>query len=106
MSSFLLFFGFIVLLMIFLSTGLSVAVAMGLTGMIGALAFFSPKVLTQLATITFDQTSSFVLIVVPLFVLMSEVISASPIGARLFQTTQLWLGRVPGALGMGAVLTS
>lgn len=106
MSSFLLFLAFIVVLMIFLSIGLPVAVSMGLTGTLGALIFFSPKVLNQLATIAFDESSSFILIVVPLFILMSETISASPIGAQLFKTTQLWLGRIPGALAMGAILTS
>ncbi|WP_153731469.1 TRAP transporter large permease [Sporosarcina obsidiansis] len=106
MESFLLFLAFIVVLMIFLSVGLPVAVSMGLVGTLGVLIFFSPKVLSQLATITFAQSSSFILVVVPLFILMSEIISASPIGSQLFRTTQLWLGRVPGALAMGTILTS
>ncbi|MBS8266494.1 TRAP transporter large permease [Mesobacillus boroniphilus] len=106
MESFLLFFAFIIALMLFLSTGISVAVAMGMIGVIGTILFISPNALAQLSSITFSNSTSFVLMVVPMFVLMTEVISSSPIGAQVFRTTQLWLGRFPGALGMGTVLTS
>ena len=106
MESYLYFGAFIIALLAFLATGISVAVAMGIIGVLGTLIFISPNALSQLGSIALNQSSSMVLIVVPLFVLMSEALAASPIGSNLFRTAQLWLGRIPGALGMSTILTS
>lgn len=102
---FLMFGIFILSLLILLAIGLPVAISLGLVGMASGVLLLSPNMINQLSTIAFYQSSSFVLIIAPLFILMSEIISSSPIGNQLFRTTQLWLGRLPGALGMGAVLT-
>ncbi|MBM3486342.1 MAG: TRAP transporter large permease subunit [Alphaproteobacteria bacterium] len=94
---------FIAALMIFLATGTPVAVAMGLLGVAGAALFVSTDAIRQIATIAFSQSSSFVLVVVPLFVLMGEALAVTGIGRDLFRAARLWLRRLPGALAIGTV---
>jgi C4-dicarboxylate transporter DctM subunit len=103
MDALLGFSAFILALLIFLATGIPVAIAMGLIGIIGTWFFVSPSALIQISSIAFSQSTSFVLVVVPLFVLMGDILAQSGIGARLFRAAQLWLRRMPGALAVGTI---
>jgi C4-dicarboxylate transporter DctM subunit len=103
MASFAGFAAFIVALVALLATRTPVAVALGLIGIVGTFVFVSPQAIRQVANIAFTQSSSFVLTVVPLFVLMGEALAATRIGYDLFQTAQMWLRRIPGALAVGTV---
>jgi C4-dicarboxylate transporter DctM subunit len=94
---------FIGALLVVLSTGTPVAVAMGMLGILGVHAFLPEAAMNQLATIAFTQSANFVLIVVPLFVLMGEALTATGIGRDLFTAAQIWLRRLPGALAVGTV---
>ena len=51
----------------------------------------------------FSLSSNFILVVVPLFILLGEVLSATGIGPTLFRAAELWFRRVPGALAGGTV---
>lgn len=104
MDAFLWFLAFIGALLLFMATGAPVAVGMGLIGAIGTVAFISTGALTQLASIAYSQSASFVLVVVPLFVLMGEVIAFSGMGAALYRAASLWLRRLPGGLAAATVL--
>lgn len=97
------FVAFVVVLLALLATGIPVAVATGLIGIVGTAVFVSPFALSQLATIAFTQSGYFVLTVVPLFIMMGEALAATGIGRDLFRAAQLWLGRMPGALAVGTV---
>jgi C4-dicarboxylate transporter DctM subunit len=103
MESFLGFLAFIAALLVFLATRTPVAVALGLIGTIGTVLFVSPLAVQHIASLAFAQSSSFVLAVVPLFILMGEALAATGIGRDLFRTAQIWLRRVPGALAVGTV---
>ena len=104
MDAFLWFLAFIGALLLFMATGAPVAVGMGLIGALGTVAFVSTGALTQLASIAYSQSASFVLVVVPLFVLMGEVIAFSGMGAALYRAASLWLRRLPGGLAAATVL--
>ena len=100
------FFGFAVFalaLMVFLATGMPVAVATGLIGMIGTWLFVSEFAVVHIATIAFSTSSYFVLTVVPLFILMGESLAVTGIGRDLFHAAQLWLRRLPGSLAVGTI---
>ncbi|HEY5899398.1 MAG TPA: TRAP transporter large permease [Burkholderiales bacterium] len=86
-----------------LATGTPVAVATGLLGVIGVWLFLPPAALTQLATLAFAQSANFVLVIVPLYVLMGELLGASGIGRDLFDAARRWFRRIPGALAVGTV---
>ncbi len=104
MEAFLIFGVFILVLLVFLSTGVPVAAAMGIIGMIGSALFISPNAIVQLSSIAFSQSTSFVLIVIPLFVWMGEILASSSIGHQLFVTAQRWLNRLPGSLAIGTIV--
>lgn len=101
---FILFILLILFLLLLLAIGVPVAIALGVVGIVGGAILISPAMISQLPVIAFTQSSSIVLIIAPLFIFMSEIISSSPIGTQLFKTIQLWLGRIPGSLAMGSVL--
>jgi C4-dicarboxylate transporter DctM subunit len=94
---------FLVALLILLATGAPVAVATGLLGIIGVYLFLPAAAISQIANITFTQSSNFILVVVPLFVLMGEALAATGIGRDLFTAMQIWLRRLPGALAIGTI---
>lgn len=98
---FLIFF---VALSVVLATGAPVAVATGLVGILGVFFFLPIGALSQLGVLAFSQSSSFVLLVVPLFVLMGEALAATRIGRDLFTAAQIWLRWMPGALPIGTIL--
>lgn len=103
MESFLMFGIFIVVLMLLLVTGVPVGIALGIIGLIGSVLFISPEAIEQVASISFTQTTSFVLVVIPLFVWMGELLSSSTIGHNLFLTAQKWLSRIPGSLAIATI---
>lgn len=102
----LLFAVFIVALLAFLSTGVPVAVGMGLIAALGLYFFQSAAALNHLANLAIGSATNFALIVVPLFLLMGDIIARSPISRHLFQAAQTWVGRVPGALAISTIFGS
>ena len=79
--------------------------AMALTGFLG-LAVFHPKLkasLSMLGMAPYSTAASFILVVVPLFILMGELAFNSGISKDLFDTANKWLGRLRGGLAMSAV---
>lgn len=103
MEAFAGFAIFVIALLAFLATGIPVAVATGLIGVIGTYLFVSPYAVSQIAIIAFSTTSYFILTVVPLFILMGEALAVTGIGRDLFRAAQLWLQRFPGSLAVGTI---
>lgn len=103
MISLLWFAAFVAALILLMALRIPVAVSMGLIGMAGTMAFVSPRAVVQIANLAYSQTLSFVLLVVPLFVLMGEVIALSGLGTSLFRAAAMWLRRLPGGLAIATV---
>ncbi|MDB5553937.1 MAG: transporter large permease subunit [Rhizobium sp.] len=80
-----------------------VGVALAMVAVAGVAAFVSPGALSQLASLSFSISSSFIIVVVPLFIFMGEILAATRIGGDLFRATELWMRRVPGALAVGTI---
>jgi len=106
MEALLWFSAFIGALIFLLALRIPVAVSMGLIGIVGTATFVSPRAVVQIANIAYSQTWSFVLVIVPLFVLMGEVIALSGLGAALFRAAAIWLRRLPGGLAIGTIAAS
>ena len=88
MEAFAGFIVFVVALLAFLATGIPVAVATGLIGIVGTYLFVSPYAVSQIAIVSFSTTSYFILTVVPLFILMGEALAITGIGRDLFRAAQ------------------
>jgi tripartite ATP-independent transporter DctM subunit len=81
-----------------------IAYAMILTGGIGVSLLDGPGVLlSQLKTLAYGQFSIYDLSVVPMFVLMGALASASGLSASLFRGANAWFGRFRGGTAMAAV---
>lgn len=86
------------LMMVFFLAGLHVAGALGLIGMV-LMYFFSDRPLwDMLGQIAWNVNSSFVLVAVPLFVMMGEVLIYSRLSEKLYQVLSHWLAPLPGGL--------
>ena len=82
----------------FFLAGLHVASALGLIG-ITLMYFFSDRPLwDMLGQIAWNVNSSFVLVAVPLFVMMGEILIHSRLSERLYQVLSHWLAPLPGGL--------
>ena len=103
MEAILWFLSFVGALMLLMAFRVPVAVSMGLIGIAGTAAFVSTGAISQLGNIAFTQSSSFILVVVPLFILMGEVIAVSGLGTALFRAASIWTRRLPGGLAVGTI---
>jgi len=95
----------IIFLLILLIVGTPIGVALGVTGALGIWYLNGLKVsLGVLAIVPYRETASWLLTVVPLFVLMGELAHVSEISREIYFTAHKWLGRLPGGLAMATVL--
>ncbi len=103
MEAILWFGSFVASLIFLMAFRVPVAISMGLIGMAGTATFVSAGAVSQIANIAFTQSTSFILVVVPLFILMGEIIAISGLGTSLFRAASLWTSRLPGGLAVGTV---
>ncbi|MBU2026003.1 MAG: TRAP transporter large permease subunit [Proteobacteria bacterium] len=93
----------ILTLFIFLAIGVPIFASLGLAGTVGILLLKGPDGLQAIPTVMYDRLRSFVLVAVPLFILMGQVIFFSGMGKDLYTLGSRWLSRLPGGLAMGSV---
>jgi len=94
-----------ILLFIFLFLGMPIGFGMAFTGFLGMIVVYKgvgPS-LAMLAIGPYSTAASYMLTVVPLFILMGELAYYSGISKDLFQTASIWLGRLRGGLAMASV---
>jgi len=63
---------------------------------------FSPIMVPQAL---FSSMDSFILLAVPMFLLMSNILLRGGIGADLFAAVQSWVGHWPGGLGVATIIS-
>jgi len=86
-----------------MATGMPVAFCFMLINVVGMYVFFGMTGLEQLVISMYRTLNSFILLPVPLFILMGEVMFHSGIAPVLIRTLDKWLGRLPGRLSLLAV---
>ncbi len=78
--------------------GLYVATALGLIGM-SLMQIFSDRPLwDMLGQIAWNTNSNFILVAVPLFIMMGEILVHSGIADRMYRILSYWLAPIPGGL--------
>ncbi len=90
-------------LILLLFMGVPIFAALGLSGVVGIFILKGPDGLQAIPTVMFDKLNSFVLVAVPLFIMMGQVIFFSGMGKDLYTLGSRWLSRLPGGLAMGSV---
>ncbi|MBU0544801.1 MAG: TRAP transporter large permease subunit, partial [Proteobacteria bacterium] len=84
------------LLLFILFAGLPVAFSLGTTSVVLIFLFDLPMKIV--ATTVFGSLDSFIILSVPLFVLMSQVLLDGRIGDDLFEVMNAWVRHLPGGL--------
>lgn len=97
----LLIFSALIILMV---TGMPIAFCFMLINIVGMYVFFGGMLgLEQLVTSIYSSLNTFVLLPIPLFILMGEIMFHSGIAPVLIETIDKWLGRIPGRLSLLSV---
>lgn len=97
-----LLFTAVTLLIMF--SGMPISFALG-TVAVGFMFFFMPA--SSLETVTqnvYEEMASITLLSIPLFIMKGAAIGRSRAGQDLYGALHVWLGRVPGGLGVANVL--
>jgi C4-dicarboxylate transporter DctM subunit len=94
----------VVLMLILLALGMPIAFTTILVGFVGLVLLIGIKgALNSLAIIPFGHICSYLLTVVPVFVLMGQFAFHARISNDLFSVAQKWLSRLPGGLACATV---
>jgi tripartite ATP-independent transporter DctM subunit len=96
----LLVFG---LFLIFLAMGLPVVFALGGTAVIATYFLWGPQALHMVASRTFTNANSFVLLAIPMFIFMGCMLERSGIARDLYAMMFKWMGPIKGGLAIGTV---
>jgi tripartite ATP-independent transporter DctM subunit len=91
-------------LMVFIIAGFPIAFSMIVVATIFGITQFGDAAAYQLLTKIEDTASNSILAAVPLFIFMGAVLERSGIAERLFGAIHLWTTRLPGGLGVGAII--
>ena len=86
------------LLIAFLFLGLHVAVAMFLVALLGAALYLGPPLVAAFGTQLWGAMEDYVLLSIPLYILLGEILVRSGSTDRLYRSLADWLNILPGGL--------
>jgi tripartite ATP-independent transporter DctM subunit len=94
-------FGLLVFLLI-----LGVPIAFALCGIAtaGIYVLWGPKGLYLMFNTAYGESTNFLLLAIPLFVFMANMLKFSGMGDQLYEVVYRWMGRFPGGLAIGTVI--
>ena len=96
----------IVSLAVLLFSGIPVAFALLVSGVLAFALGGGEKSLQFLGVLFWNQSFSFEFLAAPLFVYMGFLLEKSQLISALFRAINLWIGRLPGSLGVVALVAS
>ena len=85
-------------LVVFGATGFYVAVVIMIITAVSVLWFYGPAMVHPMADLAWSTSNNYVLISMPLFILLGELLMRSGITERMYQTLAMWMTRIPGRL--------
>ena len=95
----------VILLLFLLLFGVPIAFAMGAAGLLGILVLEGPAAaMAQAALVPWAEGRSFVLVTIPLFVLMGQLVFHTGLATELYDGLRAWIGWVPGGMAITSVL--
>ncbi len=96
-----LLFGVVTLLFMF--SGAPIAFALGSVAVLFMLLFMPASALNTVTQNVYEEMASITLLSIPLFILKGAAIGRSRAGQDLYAAMHVWMGRVPGGLGIANV---
>jgi len=92
------------LLVLFLISGMPLVFAMSGVGLIIMYWKLGPKFLYVVATTAYQSWTDFIMVAIPLFVFMANVLERSGIAEDLYAMMHKWMGPIKGGLAIGTVI--
>ena len=86
------------LLLVLLVIGLHIASALFLVSVLGAYVFFGDAMLRPFGTMMWGTLNNFLLVAIPLFVLMGEILVRGGVTERMYRALADWTRPLPGGL--------
>lgn len=91
----------VVVLLALVICGVHIAVALGAVGLTGLVALMGfSKTLALCGSVAYNGVATYTYSVIPLFILMGMLATGVGVSSKVYDTLALWLGRLPGGLGM------
>lgn len=84
--------------LVFFGAGVYIAAVLGLLGILVGLTFSDRPWWAFAGQTLWGPSSNFVLVAVPLFLLMGEILLRAGLSDRLYKALNIWLNRLPGGL--------
>ncbi|MDB5317168.1 MAG: hypothetical protein JWO24_3012 [Rhodospirillales bacterium] len=84
--------------LVFFGAGVYIAAVLGVLGVLIGLIFSDRPWWAFMGQTLWTPTSNYVLVAVPLFLLMGEILLRSGLSERLYRALNVWLNRLPGGL--------
>ena len=97
----LILFGFLILGLLL---GLPLVFAFGGTAIIFTTILWGPKTLFLIPLTAYEAGTNYILLAVPLFVFMANILEHSGIAEELYEMMYKWMGRIAGGLAIGTVI--
>lgn len=95
------------LVLLLLAIGVPVFASLGLVGFMGCAAISSwDMALAQLKVFPYVQSASYLLVVIPLFVIMGHFAFKAGIGKDVYLIGRTWFSRFPAGLGVATIIGS
>lgn len=88
----------VILLVLLAASGIYVAAVLGLVSVILGEVFSFLPLLPSLGNVTWGASSNFLLVAVPLFILMGEILLRTGIASDMFTALDRWVNWIPGGL--------
>ncbi len=85
-------------MMVLLFLGLHVATTLFLTALAAILTYFGPQMLNVYGTQLWSAMEDYILLSIPLYILLGEILVRSGATDKMYSSLALWLGRLPGGL--------
>jgi len=95
---------FIVVTLVIMFSGMPIAFALGTVAVLFMIIFMPASSLDTVTQNVYEEMASITLLSIPLFILKGAAIGRSRAGQDLYGALHVWLGKVPGGLGVANVL--
>jgi tripartite ATP-independent transporter DctM subunit len=91
-------------LVAFLLLGLPLAFTFGGVAIVFTTLLWGPKSLSIIPLTAYEDSTNYILLAVPLFVFMANILEHSGIAENLYEMMYKWMGRLAGGLAIGTVV--
>ena len=97
--------GLTILLFVLIFGGTPIAFTLGLLGLMGFFfTFGGGDALNQVPMVMYKILDDFIIVAVPLFIMLSAILSVGKIGSALFNVAGTWVRHLPGGMGVATIL--